>query len=39
MKNRKHNQKALVATARKLLVSMYAMLTKQEEYDPPKATA
>ena len=39
MKDRKHNQKALVATARKLLVSMYAMLTKQEEYDPPKATA
>lgn len=39
MKDRKHNQKALVATARKLLVSMYAMLTKQEEYDPPEATA
>lgn len=29
MKNRKANQKALVATARKLLVSIYAMLTKK----------
>jgi len=37
MKNRKHKQKALVATARKLLVWIYAMLTKQEEFDPPKA--
>ena len=38
MKDRKHNQKALVATARKLLVWIYAMLTKEEEYDPPKVT-
>jgi len=39
MKRRKNSQKALVATARKLLVSIYAMLTRKEEYNPPEATA
>lgn len=38
LKQRKNKQKALAATARKLLVSVYAMLTKKEEYNPPGAT-
>ena len=33
--NRKNSQKAIVATARKLLVSMYYMLNRGEVYDPP----
>ena len=33
--NRKNSQKAIVATARKLLVSMYHMLNREEVYDPP----
>jgi transposase len=32
---RKNAQKAIVATARKLLVSIYHMLGRGEEYDPP----
>lgn len=32
---RKSGKKAIVATARKLLVSMYHMLDRQEVYDPP----
>ena len=39
LKDRKNNQKALAATARKLLVSCYAMLTKKEAYNPPGATS
>lgn len=36
----KPKKKALVATARKLLVMIYAMISKQETYDPPEgATA
>ena len=33
--DRKNSQKAIVATARKLLVSMYYMLDRKEVYDPP----
>jgi len=33
--SRKNDQKAIVATARKLLVSIYHMLDRGEEYDPP----
>ena len=32
---RKGSKKAIVATARKLLVSMYHMLDREEPYDPP----
>jgi len=32
---RKNSQKAIVATARKVLVSIYHMLKRGEEYDPP----
>lgn len=32
---RKSGKKAIVATARKMLVSMYHMLDRQEVYDPP----
>ena len=32
---RKSSKKAIVATARKLLVSMYHMLDREEVYDPP----
>jgi len=35
----KPKKKALVATARKLLVMIYAMITKQEAYDPPKGAS
>lgn len=37
MKDRKHKKVALVATARKLLVAIYAMLTKEEVYKPQPA--
>jgi transposase len=33
--SRKNSQKAIVATARKLLVSIYHMLDRGEAYDPP----
>ena len=33
--SRKSGKKAIVATARKLLVTMYHMLDRQEVYDPP----
>lgn len=35
LKRRKNHQIAIVATARKLLVSIYHMLTRKEMYDPP----
>jgi len=35
----KHPKKAIVATARKLLVSIYHMLDRQEVYDPPGVNA
>ncbi len=37
--SRKNSQKAIVATARKLLVSIYHMLDRGEVYDPPGVTA
>jgi transposase len=37
--SRKNSQKAIVATARKLLVSIYHMLDRGEAYDPPGVTA
>ncbi|WP_435080058.1 IS110 family transposase [Halococcus sp. AFM35] len=36
---KKGSQKAIVATARKLLVSIYHMLDREEVYDPPGVTA
>ncbi|MEY7852289.1 IS110 family transposase [Natrarchaeobius sp. A-rgal3] len=36
---KKGSQKAIVATARKLLVSMYHMLDREEVYDPPGVSA
>jgi len=33
--SRKNSQKAIVATARKMLVSMFYMLDRREVYDPP----
>ena len=36
---RKNSQKAIVATARKLLVSIYHMLDRGEVYDPPGVSA
>jgi len=39
LERRKSSQKAAVATARKLLVSMYHMLDRGEVYDPPGVTA
>ena len=36
---RKNSQKAIVATARKMLVSIYHMLHRGEEYDPPGVEA
>lgn len=36
--SRKNSKKAIVATARKLLVSIYYMLDREEVYDPPGAT-
>jgi transposase len=35
LSNRMNSKKAIVATARKMLVSMYHMLDRQEVYDPP----
>jgi len=37
--SRKDSKKAIVATARKLLVSIYYMLDREEVYDPPGVTA
>jgi transposase len=37
--SRKNSQKAIVATVRKLLVSIYHMLDRGEVYDPPGVTA
>jgi transposase len=37
--SRKNSKKAIVATARKLLVSMYHMLDREEVYDPPGVSA
>jgi len=39
LKQRKNHQIAIVATARKLLVSIYHMLTRKEVYDPPGVSA
>jgi transposase len=39
MKERKNHQIAIVATARKLLVSMFYMLQRRELYDPPEVGA
>jgi hypothetical protein len=35
LNSRMNSKKAIVATARKLLVSMYYMLDREEVYDPP----
>jgi len=37
--SRKNSQKAIVATVRKMLVSMYHMLDRGEVYDPPGVSA
>jgi transposase len=37
--SRKSSKKAIVATARKLLVSIYHMLDREEVYDPPGVSA
>ena len=37
--SRKNSQKAIVATARKMLVSIYHMLDRGEVYDPPDVSA
>ena len=39
LKRKKNNQIAIVATARKMLVSVFYMLTRNEPFDPPEATA
>lgn len=39
LKRRKNHQIAIVATARKMLVSIYYMLDREEVYDPPGVTA
>ena len=39
LKQRKNHQIAIVATARKMLVSIFHMLTRQEPYDPPGVSA
>jgi transposase len=39
LEGRKGSQKAIVATARKLLVSIYHMLDREEVYDPPGVSA
>ena len=39
LKQRKNHQIAIVATARKLLVSMFHMLTRKEPYDPPEVSS
>jgi hypothetical protein len=37
--SRKNSQKAIVAAARKMLVSIYHMLDRGDAYDPPGVTA
>jgi transposase len=39
LKQRKNHQIAIVATARKMLVSIFHMLKRQESYDPPGVSA
>ena len=39
LKKRKNHQIAIVATARKMLVSIFHMLTRKEPYDPPEVSA
>ncbi len=39
LKKRKNHQIAIVATARKILDSIYHMLTRKEAYDPPEVSA
>jgi transposase len=39
LKKRKNHQIAIVATARKMLVSIFYMLTRKEPYDPPGVSA
>ena len=39
LESRMNSKKAIVATARKLLVSMYYMLVREEVYDPPGVSA
>jgi hypothetical protein len=39
LERRKNSQKAAVATARKLLVSIFHMLDRGEIYDPPGVSA
>jgi len=39
LKCKKNHQVAIVATARKLLVSIFHMLDRKEVYDPPGVTA
>ena len=39
LKERKNHQIAIVATARKILVSIFHMLTRKEPYDPPEVSA
>ena len=39
LKRKKNDQIAIVATARKMLVSMLYMLKRNEPFDPPEATA
>ncbi|ELZ38184.1 IS110 family transposase [Halorubrum distributum] len=39
LKQRKNHQIAIVATARKLLVSIFHMLEREEVYDPPEVSA
>ena len=39
LKRRKNHQVAIVATARKMLVSIYYMPTRKELYDPPEVSA
>ncbi|MCY4732994.1 IS110 family transposase [Natronomonas gomsonensis] len=39
LKERKNHQIAIVATARKMLVSIFHMLTRKEPYDPPGVSA
>ena len=39
LKRRKNHQIAIVATARKMLVSIYYILTREKMYDPPEVSA
>ena len=39
LKERKNHQIAIVATAWKMLVSIFHMLTRKEPYDPPGVSA